>query len=368
MIFGDHAGINPRATNTKPSKGGWRSVRFGGFRKISTDVYVRVLLMAFIVTACAPTPTPQLPMNTPVAAKATQTPLPPTATPTLTPTSEPTATPTNTPTPTPIPCYLTEEVCIEDGHFLLERPISAEYVNTIHPGYRYGSTINGQREPHHGVEFVNASGTPVLAAADGRVVYADYDKAGIYSYWADFYGNLVIIEHDLPELAEPLYTLYAHLSVIGVSEGDLVETGQQIGEVGWTGRAIGSHLHFEVRLGGLGYGDTRNPELWLKPTDSENGAIALQLVNEAGQVRRVAVNVDKVQDEQSALKLVASLQAYAPETVPVGVDDVWQESHAIGDLPAGSYRLSFTYAGGYFERYVDVYPQKVIVVNFVIQE
>ncbi len=324
---------------------------------------MRVKALSFLLlmlAACAPTPTPAV---TPVFT-ATQTERPPTATST----PNPTATATFTPSPTPIPCYLTESVCIEDGHFLLERPISDEFVNTIHPGYRYGSTIDGTREPHHGVEFVNASGTPVLAAADGRVIFAENDKAGIYSYWADFYGNLVVIEHDLPELGEPLYTLYAHLSVIGVAEGDLVEAGQQIGEVGWTGRAIGSHLHFEVRRGGLAYGDTRNPELWLKPTDSENGAIAVQLINQRGEVRQVAVNVDQVQDGQSALKWVASLPAYAPETEPVGIDDAWQESHAIGDLPAGSYRLSFIYAGGYWEQYVDVYPLQVTVVKFLIAE
>jgi len=218
------------------------------------------------------------------------------------------------------------------------------------------------------VEFANASGTPVLAAARGRVVFAQEDKAGAYSYWEGFYGNLVIIEHDFPEFGESLYTLYAHLSVIGVAEGDLVKTGQKIGEVGWTGRAIGSHLHFEVRLGGLGYSDTRNPELWLKPLEDENGAIVARIVNQNGAVRRVTLNVDSVGDGQSALKWVASLEAYAPETDPVGVDNAWQESHAIGDLPAGSYRLSFTYAGGYWERFVDVHPQKVTVVNFLIEE
>ncbi len=322
-----------------------------------------LLVLLFIFTACAPTPA--LP-PTFVPPTATKTEIPPTLTPTLT--AVPTATATIIPTATPLPCYLTEEVCIEDGHFLLVRPISDDYVNAIHPGYRYGSTINGEREPHHGVEFVNASGTPVLAAADGRVVYAAEDKAGTYSFWEGFYGNLVIIEHDFPELGEPLYTLYAHLSVIGVEEGDIVKAGQSIGEVGWTGRAIGSHLHFEVRLGGLGYSDTRNPELWLEPLDAQNGAIAVRIVNQSGSVRRVTLNVDSVGDEQAALKWVASLEAYAPETEPVGLDDAWQESHAIGDLPAGQYRLSFTYAGGYWERFVDVYPQEVTVVKFVVQE
>ena len=323
-----------------------------------------LLFLILFLNACAPTQT-LTPTPIPSTLTATQIEIPSTQTPTRTP--SPTATTTIAPTETPVPCHLTESICVEDGHYLLERPISDEYVNTIHPGYRYGSTINGQREPHHGVEFVNASGTPVLAAADGRVVFAENDKAGTYSFWEAFYGNLVIIEHDF-QIGQPLYTLYAHLSVIGVAEGDVVKAGQPIGQVGLTGRAIGSHLHFEVRLGGLEYGDTRNPELWLKPLDDANGAIAVRVVNQYGTVRRVALNVDKVQDGQSALEWVASLEAYAPETVPVGVDDAWQETHAIGDLPAGSYRLSFNYAGQYWERFVDVHPQKVTVVNFLIEE
>ena len=364
-MFGDRTGINPRATNRKPPKDGWQSVRFSGLRKSSTDVYVRALLIALFLCACTPTPTPP-PAPIPATATATQTVLPPTSTQTFVP--SPTAMPTIAPTQTPIPCYVTEDLCIEDSHFLLSRPISDAYANEIHHGYRYGSTINGEREPHHGVEFVNASGTPVLAAADGRVVYAAEDKAGTYSFWDGFYGNLVIIEHDMPELDKPLYTLYAHLSIIGVAEGEIVKAGQPIGEVGWTGRAIGSHLHFEVRLGGLGYSDTRNPELWLKPLADENGAIVARIVNQNGTVRRVTLNVDDIGDGQSAYKWVASLEAYAPETDPVGVDDAWQESHAIGDLPAGQYRLSFMYAGGYWERFVEVHPQKVTVVDFVIQE
>ena len=342
MKFVDRTGIIPRATNTKLPK-------------------ALLPLFLFVITACAPTLTPA---PTSIPATATQTERPPTET--LMP--SPTATATLVPTQTAIPCNVYDVFCVEDGHFLLERPISDEYVNTIHPGYRYGSTINGTREPHHGVEFVNASGTPVLAAADGRVIFAEEDKAGIYSYWEGFYGNLVIIEHDFPEFGKPLYTLYAHLSVIGVAEGELVKAGQQIGEVGWTGRAIGSHLHFEVRLGGTEYSDTRNPELWLKPLTDENGAIVARIVNQNGTVRRVTLNVDDIGDGHSALKWVASLEAYAPETVPVGVDDDWKESYAIGDLPAGQYRLSFTYAGGYWERYVEVHPQKVTIVNFVIQE
>lgn len=324
------------------------------------------MVITLALTACAPAPT-STPSLVPPLVTVTQTKLPPTSTPTFTPTSEPTATPTNTPTLTPIPCDPFEGFCIEDGHFLFNRPIGEENNNQIEPAYRYGATQNGLREPHHGVEFINPSGTRVLAAAAGRVIYAAEDKPAIFSPWERFYGNTVVIRHELPEWDAPLYTLYAHLSRIDVSEGDLVEAGQPIGEVGLSGRAIGSHLHFEVRVG-MDYTETRNPELWLKLSAQNNGAIVVRVQNRAGTVRRVPLMVARVQNQADALETVASLEAYGAEAHPVGVDDRWQETHAIADLPAGSYRLSFSYAGGYWERVVDVEPQRVTVVYFGVEE
>jgi murein DD-endopeptidase MepM/ murein hydrolase activator NlpD len=151
------------------------------------------------------------------------------------------------------------------------------------------------------VEFLNGYGTPVLAAADGVVVVAGEDRQptsaqgvwpitfyGPYSY---FYGNLVVIEHQatqgllrsFPELPQPVYTLYGHLSQISVQVGQQVAAGQEIGKVGMTGIAEGSHLHFEVRLGENSYKASRNPELWLKPhTDNQGrlmGGIAGRVLN-----------------------------------------------------------------------------------------
>ncbi len=336
---------------------------FRGLRKNSTDVYVRVFFVAFFITACTPTPVPT-PTFIPATATATQTEFSPTATPTISPSATPTNTPTQIPTQTPIPCNPYETFCIEEGHFLLERPISPSFKNEIASGYRYGSTINGQREPHHGVEFENASGTPVLATGDGVVVFAGEDKPALYSPWEGFYGNLIVIEHRLPELDMPLYTLYAHLSVIGVEEGEKVEKGQEIGEVGWTGSAIGSHLHFEVRQG-QGYTDTRNPELWLKPL--AGGALVVRIENGGGKVVRVPLVVQRVEGAGGELGRQTSLEPYAPEAYPVGVDDRWQESHAMSDLSAGEYRISFSYAGGYWERYVEIHQNQVTVVYFGVE-
>jgi len=179
------------------------------------------------------------------------------------------------------------EQCTYSGVFTLQRPIASPGNDQIEPTYRFGTTQGGRRDPHHGVEFLNPYGTPVLAAADGIVVVAGDDLQPIspegswppvyYGAYPNFYGNLVVIQHEVPlaiqqavpEMPEPLYTLYGHLSEIGVKVGDKVHTGQEIGKVGMGGAATGSHLHFEVRLGVNDYLNSRNPELYLAPHTGE---------------------------------------------------------------------------------------------------
>jgi murein DD-endopeptidase MepM/ murein hydrolase activator NlpD len=90
---------------------------------------------------------------------------------------------------------------------------------------------------HAGVDLLAAYGTPVAAAAPGRVLLAGY----LYGGW----GNLVVVGH-----GGGVRTMYAHLSEIDVRRGELVATGTQLGLVGATGDATGPHLHFEVRVYG----------------------------------------------------------------------------------------------------------------------
>ena len=90
---------------------------------------------------------------------------------------------------------------------------------------------------HAGVDVIAPAGTPVAAAAAGRVVWAGYRAGG--------WGLLVTIAH-----RDGVRTMYAHLSRVGVRVGQRVGAGERVGRVGATGDANGPHLHFEVRLRG----------------------------------------------------------------------------------------------------------------------
>jgi len=93
-----------------------------------------------------------------------------------------------------------------------------------------------QGRPHDGVDIGAKEGTPVHAAAAGEVVYADNRPSG--------YGNLIIVRH-----SHDMFTAYTHNQRNLVSKGARVQQGDIIARVGHTGRASGSHLHFEVRRG-----------------------------------------------------------------------------------------------------------------------
>ncbi|HET9589467.1 MAG TPA: M23 family metallopeptidase [Anaerolineales bacterium] len=281
-----------------------------------------------------------------------------------TPTSTPIP-PTLTPAPvtnTPVACDpLTADFCLTDGHFLLQRPMKPPADDSVDPTYPYGSTANGTRDPHHGVEFVNESGTPVHAAADGEVIFAGPDEEAIYSPWQNYYGNLIVIEH-----AEGLFTLYAHLSKIDIEAGQEVLAGEKIGEVGSTGTAMGSHLHFEVRRGEVqNYSSTQNPELWLAPKEDKNGelfgALALSIVDQNFVLQYAEFTIDYHPDRDQPREKSYYVTTYAPNLI------AGNENAALGDLPSGDYRIALSYNGKLYERWVAVKSGKLTQVVIIVK-
>lgn len=123
------------------------------------------------------------------------------------------------------------------GARLWEGPFIRPVPDPANSSFGTRSIYNGQpRSPHSGTDFLSAAGRPIKAPNAGRVVIAE----PLY-----FTGGTVVIDHGLGVLS-----LFAHLSSIGVREGDLVKTGDVIGEVGATGRVTGPHLHWAVRVAG----------------------------------------------------------------------------------------------------------------------
>lgn len=91
---------------------------------------------------------------------------------------------------------------------------------------------------HKAIDIANRAAGPILAADAGLVTTAGWpDSSG--------YGNRVVLDH-----GNGYVTLYAHMSVVQVVEGQRVKRGDVIGQMGSTGRSTGTHLHFEIRQGG----------------------------------------------------------------------------------------------------------------------
>jgi murein DD-endopeptidase MepM/ murein hydrolase activator NlpD len=112
-------------------------------------------------------------------------------------------------------------------------------------GYRI-DPFTGQNAMHEGIDFPAEIGTPIVAAASGKVTVAE---------WHPQYGKMLEIDH-----GNGLVSLYAHASQLLVKAGDLVVAGQRVAVVGTTGRSTGPHLHFEVRLNGT----PQNPARFLQ--------------------------------------------------------------------------------------------------------
>lgn len=124
---------------------------------------------------------------------------------------------------------------VSDSGFLqpVAGKLNSNFGWRVHPIY-------GTRKLHKGVDFPSGCGTPVRAAADGRVSRA---------YYNDRAGNKVILTHGTMD-GKVITTSYHHLQGFAVSAGESVSRGDVVGYIGTTGSSTGCHLHFEVHEDG----------------------------------------------------------------------------------------------------------------------
>ena len=252
------------------------------------------------------------------------------------------------------------DFCIVDGNFIFEQPLNPAFADPLAQNYKYGSNDNGRRRPHRGVDFPAAVGTPVLASANGEIVFAAFEKNRKHSPWVNYYGNFIVIRH-----ANDLYTLYAHLSKLYVETGQEVRVGEVIGEVGRTGAAIGPHLHFEVRRGknGEDYLSTENPELWLTLVEDENASLygALSISFDADLIHKVQRNIVIEYYPAGAESPEKSIHTY---TYPVGFENN-SEDAVLSNLEPGRYRIVVSDKAGICDRWAYVESGKLTQVYMI---
>lgn len=303
---------------------------------------------------------PSLPTSTPTqTATATATTMPPTAT--LPPTNTPIP-PTETPAPTAAAVSVLGEPCPDPAplkplynsyylsptfwpkpnpalmtpHFWLAKPLPGGGRYLINQTFPYGSDGNGRYLLHNGVDTAGQLGTPVLAAADGTVVVAQADTNRAFGWRCDWYGHAVIIELDEQWQMQPIYLLYGHVLNIQVKPGEHVKQGQQVAEVGVGGAATASHLHFEVRVGGMSGNDTRNPMLWVYP-GSTRGVIAGRLVDPEGRPWQ-GVTVTLIPQVDNPEYINTYTYMYDPlQRVSPNPDEGWAENFVFSDVEPGEY-------------------------------
>lgn len=236
------------------------------------------------------------------------------------------------PSPTPAPTFTPPPPppAVAGQQLWLQRPVPSSGPSWTDKAYPYGSTRGGLLRPHTGVEFVVPTGTPTLAAASGTVVVAGDDSVVAWGPQTNFYGNLVVVQHDTAD-GSSLFTLYGHLSEVNVEVGQRVATGDLLGLSGASGVADGPHVHFEVRVGTNSYGSTRNPLLWLRPLP-QTGVVAGRVVGTNGQLLYEApVTLIRV-DAPAPYTATTSYASGEPNG-----DDVLRENFALDDVVPGFY-------------------------------
>lgn len=148
--------------------------------------------------------------------------------------------------------------------FLLARPVRGARISSYFTKRRWHPVLH-KWKAHLGVDYAARSGTPVIAAGSGTIIYAA--RLGTY-------GNLIKIRHN-----DGYETRYAHLKSFrnGIYRGKFVKKGQTIAYVGTTGRSTGPHLHFELRKRGVPINPLRVVQVTTKKLSGKEKSAFLQL-------------------------------------------------------------------------------------------
>jgi murein DD-endopeptidase MepM/ murein hydrolase activator NlpD len=295
------------------------------------------------------TPTGETPISTPMA--------------TATPVGTPTPTDTPTPTPTPVPrTVLASSLNLPDptqaeDHFWFTRPFTDAYATWGSPYYPFGTNNRGQYLWHHGIDIQNPMGVPILAVGDGVVVRAGPDDEIPFGPSPNFFGQAVLIRHDQEWNDLLVYTLYGHVSKVLVQAGQPVKAGDVVAEVGQGGVALGPHLHLEVRVGGMTYWDSRNPDLWVRP-DPGYGVVAGRVIDAQGYlVPQQPVFLYRAEEPD---RFWRETFTYADNVVKS--DDEWGETFTLADVLAGNYVLKSYFDGRLYTRPITVTDQTTTFV------
>lgn len=244
-------------------------------------------------------------------------------------------------------------------HLYFSLPVNERDVNNSMPSQRYGTVQEGsESDAHVGLDFSMNTGTPVLAAAPGTVVWASYGLLFNSEFYIDDpYGISVVIRHDFGYDGERLFTVYAHLSEATVAVGEYVERGEVIARSGSTGQSSGPHLHFEVRLGTNTIYFTRNPELWIASEDRGVLAGRLTTTRDALLFNRLVEITSRETGQRWTMYTYATEFKLLP-------DDYYDENFVLGDLPAGSYEIAVPYLGVWQRVDVEIKPGMVTYFHF----
>jgi murein DD-endopeptidase MepM/ murein hydrolase activator NlpD len=244
------------------------------------------------------------------------------------------------------------------SHFLFARPM--DQTTPIWPvaELRFGSGSNFSAEGgiHTGLDLIADYGTPIHALGSGEVIWSGY---GIESNLGpdNAYGIAITIKHDAMVYDMSIYSIYAHLSVTHAEQGDRVNAGDLIGEVGLSGNTSGPHLHLEVRLGDDSSFVTRNPELFIPPL-MDHGVLAAHLLNTDGSI---------LYGQEVILESLDNHQKWSATSYATGAaspDLLLKENLVIGDLPAGQYAVIIYYGGAELHHSVIIRPGEITYFTF----